>query len=79
MIETKVMRRQATFQEHSLAPHALGAMYRFRADHPMPCHFHGQLEFMVVVSGKAVEQVGNKAFAEEYAREFCECPVTHCV
>ena len=46
-------------QEHTLLPSTIdGAIWRYsRPDHK-PAHYHGQLEFLLVLRGHAVERIG---------------------
>jgi AraC-like DNA-binding protein len=56
-------------QEHVLIPETVdGAVWRYCREHPKLPHFHGQLEFLVVKRGAAVERVGG-SLHRVYARQ----------
>lgn len=49
------------FQEYFLMPKVeTGAIWRYAAAHRKPHHFHGHLEFMLILRGRAVERIGNR-------------------
>lgn len=49
------------FQEHTPIPSTLaGALFRFSASCLRPSHFHGQIEFMLVLRGAATMRIGRK-------------------
>jgi AraC-like DNA-binding protein len=56
-----VSARGAIFQEHVLLPEtADGAIWPYSLPDRKPAHFHGQLEFVVVLRGSAQERIGNQ-------------------
>jgi AraC-like DNA-binding protein len=53
------MLRGALFQEHVLSGATeQGAIWAFSRPDMKPAHFHGQLEFMLVLRGRAVQRIG---------------------
>jgi AraC-like DNA-binding protein/quercetin dioxygenase-like cupin family protein len=49
------------FQEYFLLPKVeTGAIWRYAASHRKPFHFHGHLEFLLILKGRAVERIGNR-------------------
>jgi AraC-like DNA-binding protein/quercetin dioxygenase-like cupin family protein len=53
------MQSGALFQEHVLSPATeQGAIWAFSRPDQKPAHFHGQLEFVLVLRGRAVERIG---------------------
>lgn len=53
----------AIFQEHVLLPHtSSGAVWAFSRPDQKPSHFHPQIEFVLVMRGKAVEYIGTEKY-----------------
>jgi AraC-like DNA-binding protein len=53
----------AIFQEHVLLPETVdGAVWPYSLPDRKPAHFHGQLEFVVVLRGSAQERIGNQIY-----------------
>lgn len=58
---TGVSRRGALFQEHSLLPATTeGAIWRYSPLYIHPGHFHAQVEFLIVLRGRAVARIGRE-------------------
>ncbi len=53
----------AIFQEHLLLPATVhGAVWRFSPPYRKPCHFHGQIEFILIKRGRALIRIGNETY-----------------
>ncbi len=55
--------REPLFQEYDPIPGSeTGAVWRYSLAHRKPLHFHGHLEFLLVLRGHAVERIGNRMY-----------------
>ncbi|HLV66192.1 MAG TPA: AraC family transcriptional regulator [Polyangiaceae bacterium] len=57
-------RTDAIFQEHVLSPSTIdGAVWPYSSPDHKPAHFHGQIEFVLVLRGKARERIGTRTYS----------------